>query len=950
VVERGPDENGEFGRFFFNEWIRRLSGRRVPAPDEFMPSSNPSSRPTSWHVLPVADVINALGSSADQGLESNEAERRFASEGPNELRDSGGRGLRHIIWEQVSSVMILVLLVAGVLAWFLKGGDGPPIDAIAIFAIVILFVVLGVVQEYRAQQAIAALKRMSAPVVRVVRGGRLLEIPSPQLVPGDLVRLETGGVVPADLRLVESVNLRVQEAALTGESEPVEKHTEPLGDPDIGVGDRKNLVYSGTHVTSGRGSGVVIATGMATELGKIATLLSNVRSEPTPLQRKLDKLGKTLAVLAVIIAALVGVTGLAEGKSVAAVLILAVSIAVAIIPEGLPAVLTFSLAIGAQRMLRRQALIRKLPAVETLGSVTVICSDKTGTLTMNRMTVTKLCPDGETVDFAADRVTPAQRRLLRAAALCSDAVLHPDGAGGVGDPTEIALVAAARGIGLEKTALELAQPRGHEYAFDSDRKKMTTIHEAMAEDAPGAAPTEAGSSWIAYTKGAADQMLAACSHAEIDGALVPMDGVLRARFEGANRALGRQGIRVLGLAWRGHAEIPCEADAGVVERDLVFLGLIGMIDPPRPEARAAVAKCRTAGIRVKMITGDHPETARTIANELGIAEPESRVITGAELETMSVEALKSVVGETAVFARVSPEHKLKIVQALQENGEVVAMTGDGVNDAPALKRADIGIAMGITGTDVAKEAADMVLVDDNFATIVAAVEEGRVVFDNLRRFIMFSVAGNVAKVLVVAVPPLLGMMAMLKPIQILFSNLLTDGLLGLGLGMEAAERNTMRRPPYSPKESVFSRGVGRHIAVVGPLIGLVFLAFGWWQWQALGLPDARLSDPGREGAGFLQWGTLMFTAMAFMQIARVFSSRSFTLPAWRSALRDNPVLLAMVAVTLTLQLLAVFHPGLSRFLHATPLTSQLALLALGAAAVIFVLMELVKCMGRRSVE
>jgi Ca2+-transporting ATPase len=895
-------------------------------------------------------VLTALGSSADQGLDPGEAERRLAAEGPNELRDSGGRGLLHIIREQVGSVMILVLIVAGILAWFLKGGDGPPIDAIAIFAIVILFVVLGVVQEYRAQQAIAALKRMSAPVVRVVRGGRLLELPAPRLVVGDLVRLETGGVVPADLRLVESVNLRVQEAALTGESEPVEKNIVPLDDPETGVGDRKNLAYSGTHVTYGRGAGVVIATGMATELGKIATLLGNVKSEPTPLQRKLDKLGKTLAILAVIIAALVGVTGLVEGKSVAAILILAVSIAVAIIPEGLPAVLTFSLAIGARRMLRRQALIRKLPAVETLGSVTVICSDKTGTLTMNRMTVTKLCTDGDIVDFAAAGVTSGQGRLLRAAVLCSDAILHPDGQGGVGDPTEIALVAAAREAGLEKADLELAQPRCHEYAFDSDRKKMTTVHTATAADEPGAAPAENGCPLVAYTKGAADQMLAACSHAEIDGVLVPMDGVFRSRFDAANRALGRQGIRVLGIAWRGHPEVPCEADAEAVERDLVFLGLVGMIDPPRPEARAAVAKCRTAGIRVKMITGDHPETAHTIANELGIAEPDSRVITGAQLEKMSVEELKSFVGETAVFARVSPEHKLKIVQALQENGEVVAMTGDGVNDAPALKRADIGIAMGITGTDVAKEAADMVLVDDNFATIVAAVEEGRVVFDNLRRFIMFSVAGNLAKVLVVAVPPLLGMMAMLKPIQILFSNLLTDGLLGLGLGMEAAERNTMRRPPYSPQESVFSRGVGLHIALVGPLIGLIFLAFGGWQWHALGLPEARLSDAGREGPSFLLWGTLMFTAMAFMQIARVFSSRSFTLPAWRSALRDNPVLLAMVAVTLTLQLLAVFNPAVSRFLQATPLDDGQVLLALGAAAVVFVLMELVKVVLRRSAE
>lgn len=897
--------------------------------------STPPASGGTWHTRTVPAALAALDTTAASGLSAAEVARRRAEHGPNELRESAGRGLRHIIWEQVSSTMIVVLLVAGVLAWFLKGGEGPPIDAIAIFAIVILFVVLGVLQEYRAQKAIAALKRMSAPTVRAVREGTLVELPASELVPGDIVRLETGGVVPADCRIIESVNLRIQEAALTGESEPVEKITEPLPTPELGVGDRVNLGYAGTHVSYGRGAAVVTATGMRTELGKIATMLQSVKHEATPLQRRLDKLGKTLAVLAVVIAVLVAITGLVEGKSVADVLILGVSIAVAIIPEGLPAVLTFTLAIGAQRMLKRKALIRKLPAVETLGSVTVICSDKTGTLTMNRMTVTRLATASASREFSPAVASEEDRRLLSAAALCSDATLSADRQSGVGDPTEVALVVAAAAVGLEKVGLDAAHPRRHEYAFDSDRKKMTTVH-----DAPGG--------YVAYTKGAADQMIEACTSVELQGKILPMDQTLRGKIEAANRAMGRQGIRVLGIARRELAGLPSGLDPQAVEREMSFLGLVGMIDPPRPEAKEAVAKCHRAGIRVKMITGDHPETAHTIAKELGIAEAESRVVTGAELERMSIAELKALVGETSVFARVSPEHKLKIVQALQENGEVVAMTGDGVNDAPALKKADIGIAMGITGTDVAKEAADMVLVDDNFATIVNAVEEGRVVFDNLRRFIMFSVAGNVAKVLVVAVPPLLGLMAMLKPIQILFSNLLTDGLLGLGLGMEAKEKNTMSRPPYSPTESIFSRGVGLHIAVVGPVIGLFFILFGWWQWRVLGLDAAVAGDREHGGPGFVLWGTLMFTALAFMQIVRVFCSRSFTEPAWSLSPFTNKVLLAMSGVTVAAQLAVVFLPGLRAFFHTTPLGAQALGLALGMAALVFLMMEVLKFFLRRS--
>lgn len=893
-----------------------------------------------WHQRLPEEALAILDTTPDGGLTAEEARARLTVHGPNELAEKGGRTLGHIVWEQVSSTMIVILVVAGVLACFFKGkGAGVPVDSIAIFAIVILFVVLGVLQEHKAQRAIAALKQMAAPVVRAVRGGRVIEVSSRELVPGDLVRLETGSVVPADCRLIDSVNLRIQEAALTGESEPVEKHSSVLEREDLPLGDRTNMAYMGTFCSAGRGTGLVVSTGMSTELGKIAQMLQSVGHEQTPLQRKLDRLGKTLAVIALAIAVLVALVGLAEGKSYGDVVILAIAIAVAIVPEGLPAVQTFSLAIGAQRMLRRKALIRKLPAVETLGSVTVICSDKTGTLTQNRMTVTRLETFDEAVEPERDGVgepSATMRLLIEASALCNDAVLT-DGADGLGDPTEIALVAAAQKYGLSKAGLDAAMPRVHEFGFDSDRKRMTTVHEAAGRGLP------VGGGLVAFTKGAADQMLGISTHALVAGAVTPMTPELRERMRDCTRSMARDGIRVLGVGMRGLDAAPSGSDPSTVERDLVFVGLVGMIDPPRLEARDAVAKCKTAGIRTIMITGDHPDTARYIAVDLGMAKPEGRVVTGVELEAMSAEELQAIVDDVDVFARVSPEHKLRIVEALQVKGHIVAMTGDGVNDAPALKRADIGVAMGITGTDVAKEAADMVLVDDNFATIVNAVEEGRVVYDNLRRFVMFSISGNVAKVMVVAVPPLIGMVAMLRPIQILFSNLMTDGLLGVGMGMQAAEKDTMRRPPYAPSESIFARGVGRHIAVIGPLVGLLFIAVGWWQWRALGVP----SNPPDDDARALLWGTLMFTSLAFMQLGRAMSARSFREPIWSAPLFGNPVLLAMVAVVLVLQLVVVFLPGLQDFMATMPLGANQLSVAIGLAAAVLAIMEIEKAVLRK---
>jgi len=906
--------------------------------------------PAAPHQLDGEEVLQRLGATLDQGLDGAVARERLASVGPNELVERGGRTLWQIVWEQISSSMIVVLVVAGVLAFFFKGeGSGVPADSIAIFAIVVLFVALGVFQEHRAQRAIAALKQMAAPTVRVRRGGALVELSSRELVPGDVILLETGAVVPADCRILESVNLRVQEAALTGESEAIEKTAAALPAPELPLGDRRNMGYLGTFVSAGRGTAVVVATGMQTELGKIARLLQGVQHEPTPLTRKLDALGKTLALIAVGISILVGLTGFAEGKDVGDVLILGISIAVAIVPEGLPAVLTFTLALGAQRMLRKNALIRRLPAVETLGSVTVICSDKTGTLTQNRMTVTALFTLDDQSELGPEpwerslhQEATARSMLVTGAALCSDATLAADERSGVGDPTEVALVGAARRHGLVKSALEGAHPRVHEYGFDSERKLMTTVHQVVDPTSPFRRLADAGP--IAVTKGAADPLLDRCSRAVFEGAVVPLTSELRERIERAGAALARQGIRVLGVGVRGLDATPRSLDPNPVERELVFVGLMGMMDPPRAEARDAVARCRSAGIRTIMITGDHPDTARAIAADLGLTDREGRVVTGVELDRMSPSELDEALRETNVFARVSPEHKLVLVTALQRRGEIVAMTGDGVNDAPALRKADIGVAMGITGTDVAKEAADMVLVDDNFATIVAAVQEGRVVFDNLRRFIMFSITGNLAKVLVVAVPPLLGMVAMLKPIQILFSNLLTDGLLGLGMGVEAAERDTMRRPPYRPDEGVFGRGVSLHVGLLGPLIGLIMIAVGGWQWWARGL--GALEGEQRHQT-LLLWGTLMFTAMALMQLSRALASRSFHEPFWRSPLRHNPVLFAMMLTVIGLQLAVVYVPALGGFFATVPLGAGDLALGLGVAAVVLALMEVEKAWASR---
>jgi len=896
-----------------------------------------TGRPGSnWHLLPVTEAAHRLGSDPQAGLTPAEAAARLAEHGPNELRDSGGRGLVGILLDQLRATMVLVLVGAAALAAAL----GDVKNTVAIGAIVVLFVLLGTVQEHRAEKAIAALRRLAVPEVTVVRAGRAEPLAARLLVPGDLVLLEAGDLVPADVRLTEAAGLRLQEAALTGESEAITKQVDALAGDGLPLGDRRNLAYMGTVVAQGRGSALVVATGMGTELGKIAGLLQQTTEGLTPLQRRLDRVGKALALAGLGVAALILALGLARGDDLRHMLLTAVSVAVAIVPEGLPAVVTITLALGAQRMLSRNALIRRLPAVETLGSVTVICSDKTGTLTENRMTVVVLDVADHELDLTQEvhrdgsiharrnPGTPAASALSLAAvggALCNDARLVEDEGSAyhtLGDPTEGALVAAAAAMGYWKTALDQALPRAAEAPFDSERKRMTTLHRLGGHD-PALLPglDTAGRSFVAFTKGSAEGLLSLSSRIWVEGAARILDEEWRARIAAAEERLARRGMRVLGIAFR-LLDAPPALTAAALEEDLTFVGLFGMIDPPRAEVGAAVATCRAAGIVPAMITGDHPLTAQEIARQLGIAGSEG-ALTGADLEDLGPEELRRAVAHTRVFARVTPEHKLRIVEALQHEGHVVAMTGDGVNDAPALRRADIGVAMGVTGTDVAKEAADMVLLDDNFATIVSAVREGRTIYDNIRRFVRFSVAGNIGKVLVMLLAPFLGTAVPLLPLQLLWLNLLTDGLLGLGLGLEPPERAVMQRPPYSPREGIFAGRAGLRVVLTGLLIGGLALGLGTWFFYA--------DRP--------TWQTMVFTSLAFAQVAQALAARSDTESLLTRGLRSNPAIAALAALVVALQLAVIYTPGLNGFFGVRALGPFDLAVATAAGALVLLLLE-----------
>jgi len=914
--------------------------------------------------MQTPDVEKELSTDRAKGLSLDEVELRRKKYGLNELTEKGVKNPFTILLEQLSETLIVILIIAAVISAFL----GEAIDAIAIGIIVVLNAVLGVTQEYRAEKAMQALKKMSVAMVKVLRNGTIEEVAAPQLVVGDCIMLEAGNVVPADCRLVEATLLRIQEATLTGESEAIEKQTEALTGESVALGDQVNMAFMGTLITNGRGKALVVATGMKTELGKIASMIQNVSNEATPLQKRLSKLGKNLAVIAFAIVAVVFVLGIARGDDIRLFMqsvngdfwnalftlikghdfremfLTAVSLAVAAVPEGLPAVVTIALALGAGKMLKRKALIRKLPAVETLGSVTTICSDKTGTLTENRMTVTILDIAGYAHDFPGTKGEltkaeleqhPALAILLAGGALCNDGTLHYNEDRTIktlGDPTETALLVAAARSGMKKADLDSLMPRINEVPFDSERKRMSTVHEltpdAQAVHGMVFKSFGAPSPYFVFTKGAVDSLLDVTSNVLDNGAVVPMSDKIRHRITSSNNAIAQKGMRVLGIACKPVSEVFKKGDQQAIENNLIFVGLMAMIDPPRAEVRDSVAVCKAAGIRPVMITGDHPLTASFIADELGIKQ-KGNVCTGHELDIMSESDLDNKVESVSVFARVSPEHKLRIISSLQKKGHVVAMTGDGVNDAPALKKADIGVAMGITGTDVSKEASDMVLMDDNFATIVAAVSEGRVIYDNIKKFIKYLMTSNSGEIWVMLFGPFLGMPLALLPLQILWINLVTDGFPALALGVEKAEHDIMSRPPSRPGESVFAGGTGIHIVWVGLLMGIVPLGTGFWYWSN----------------NLEQWQAMTFTILTFSQIGHALAIRSHKDSFFSIGFFSNRAMAGAVILTFLLQLVVLFTPLREIFdLHL--LSVKDFLIAVGLSTVVFWAVEIEKLTKR----
>ena len=882
----------------------------APAPAE-LPARYALPAP---HTLTADEVLDGLGSAAS-GLTDAQAADRLAAIGTNELPAGETRTIPQMVLDQFKDFLILLLLGAAIVS----GALGEAADTIAILVIVSLNAVIGVVQEYRAERAMAALREMAAETATVRRDGRVIEVPAAELTIGDVVLLDAGRVVPADLRLIESAGLRAAEAALTGESLPVDKCVDPIGDAGAPLGDRTSMVYKGTQVVQGRGVGVVTGIGLATELGRIAHLLGAAGEVKTPLQKRLAQFGKQLGLAALGLCAIVFIVGLVRGEDVLVMFLTSVSLAVAAVPEALPAVATIALAFGASRLVKTNTLVRKLPAVETLGSVTYICTDKTGTLTMNCMTVERLAsgdaedgalPSSESADVAASW-------FGRALAISND--VAGQGEALVGDPTEIALYRAADGAGFDPVALRVDLPRSAELPFDSDRKLMTTVH-----DAPG-------DGYVSFTKGAAEAILdRAIGVMAPDGSTRELD---RSAAEQLVESWSAEGLRVLAFGMRRLDALPEDDGFDSLERDLVIIGYAGLVDPPRPEAAAAVAECVSAGIVPVMITGDHPATALAIASRLGITDDPARMITGAELDAMDLEHFERRVEDIRVYARVAPEQKLKIVQALQDRGEYVAMTGDGVNDAPALATADIGVAMGITGTDVAKEAADMVLLDDNFSSIVSSVREGRRIFDNIRKFIKYTMTSNSGEIWTILLAPLLGMPVPLLPIHILWINLVTDGLPGLALASEPHERNIMQRPPRAPKESIFADGLGTHLIWVGLLMGGASLFTQAWSMNHAGEHD-------------LYWRTMVFTVLCLSQMGHALAIRSDRQSLFSIGLLSNKPLLGAVVLTFALQMATIYVPFLRPVFKTEALSLTDLAIALATATVVFWAVEIEKTVKR----
>jgi Ca2+-transporting ATPase len=903
------------------------------------------------HAKPIEEVVALLQAHLERGLSQKEAQERLQEFGANELTERPRPGFLALLGDQFNNYLVIILIIAALISLAL----GEWVDSIAIMCIVVLNAVVGVIQESKAEQALAALKKMAAPNAQAIRDGHPVTVPGRELVPGDIVLLEAGNYVPADMRLVSSVNLKVEEASLTGESVPVEKNAAVMLDKEIPLGDRKNSAFMSTMVTYGRGKGLVTGTGMNTQIGMIAEMIQSYEDEDTPLQQKLQHLGKVLGTACLAICALVLIYGLfrdtrlteifstglfnylaAEQKDIINLFMTAVSLAIAAVPEGLPAIVTICLALGMQQMIKRHALIRKLPAVETLGCATVICSDKTGTLTQNEMTVVQgwtagkrfkvtgegYNPSGQFLledkpfDTSAD---PDAKLLLHGALLCNDAVL--DQGRIIGDPTEGAMAVVAMKAGFQRAELESAMPRVQEIPFDSDRKRMTTIHRA-------------NEAIFAFVKGAPDVVLDLCTHVRENGQAVPLSAEKRREVLEQNRDLASHALRVLGVAYRPLPAVPESCTPDTVEKELAFVGLLGMIDPARPEVIEAVKVASGAGLKSVMVTGDHKETAEAIAREIGILRPGGVVLTGPEIDRLSDAELAAKAENLQVCCRVSPQHKTKIVDAMKANGHVVAMTGDGVNDAPALKRANIGVAMGITGTDVSKQTADMVLTDDNFASIVAAIEQGRIIYSNIRKFVYFLLACNVGEILIIFGAMLVGMPIPLRPVHLLWLNLVSDGAPALALGMEKGDPDMMKHPPRPPKEPVINRDMAIGIGVIALVDAIAILAVFY-----LGLQRY----PGHLEAA----QTIAFVTLCTSELVRAFTARSEYHSVFSIGLFSNRWMVWAVGASLLLVLMVVYVPFLQPFFDTVPLTLDDWLMMAPFFFASAIAMELLKVYFRR---
>ena len=849
----------------------------------------------NWYNADVASVLQTL-SVTKQGLTTEQVNHRLAEYGKNALEEKKKKPVWMLFLLQFKDFMILVLIVAAIIS----GIVGDKTDTIVILLIVFLNAIVGFIQEYRAEKAMEALKQMASPQASVIRNNTVSVVPSEELVPGDIVLLEAGNLVPADIRLLETHSLRIVEASLTGESVPVDKNEEVITETELPLGDRFNMAFKGTHITNGRATGIVIGTGMNTELGRIAAMLQQEEAV-TPLQKRMTDFGKKLSYLIIVICVVLFVVGWLRGEEPLAMLLLAISLAVAAIPEALPALITIALARGAKRLVTKNVLIRKLPAVETLGSVTYICSDKTGTLTQNKMTVVEVSPL-ET----ADRLDP-NLSLLEAAMLLNQDVKKESGGSWVGDPTEIAMVAYYDDKPQIREAIQQQFKRVGELPFDSDRKRMTTIHAY-------------GHRFIAISKGATESITA-----------IVKDQQEEKPIEAKANQMAANGIRVLAFSYRVLDGMPSSLTIEEVEKDMVLAGLVGMIDPPREEIPAAIRECKTAGIQPVMITGDHKETAAAIAKQIGILEPGGLVVTGTELKNFSDEEFNEKVERIRVYARVSPQQKLDIVKALQGKAHFVAMTGDGVNDAPSLKMANIGIAMGITGTDVSKEASHMILLDDNFATIVRAIREGRRIYDNIRKFVKYIMTCNGAEIWTIFIAPLLGLPIPLQPIHILWINLVTDGLPGLALSAEKAEVNIMERPPRRTNESLFSEGIGYHIVWVGILMAAITLGVQAW---ALNMGNEH-------------WQTQVFTVLSLAQLGHVMAIRSDYQLIYKKGFFSNRPMVFAIIFTFLLQMAIIYLPAANAIFKTQPLTLTELLFCIAAAALVFCAVEIEKLVKRR---